>query len=152
MSVLLRYFWLCCAVFWLTLIILKRKDLRTLVNSGRISETEMTMFRVRLGVAILTPCLLLGSIQILGDFPSPFHITGGAFGNPWVLATWGTIVTSWLLLLYWLWFRNGAEYLSIFSTAFGLPANPSIIRLGLTFVVLFSAMSVLLQALGIASG
>jgi hypothetical protein len=69
------------------------------------------------------PWLVMGSGVLVGAVESPQDYLEGWEANPWVLAWHVTVIGIWMLLLWWLFRRKGAE---------ALVAHPGLFRAGLT--------------------
>jgi hypothetical protein len=142
-----KYFWFVCAAVWAVILLIQRVRLRGRVDTGELRANEVKQFFRRALVAIATPCLLLGLLQLTGGYDSPeFLVTGD--GRPPATLSWVVIVTSWVLLLRLVWSRSGLEYFATYAGVFYLPTNPLTLRIVVTAAVVVSALGALAQAGG----
>ncbi len=145
-----QYFWFGCAAFWLILIFMQIPfTMKSYIASGSITQFELHQFQKRLAYAITCPLLLLGVLQIIGGHATPFYIVNFSPHELTVLGSWLVLFSSWILLFFLIWFRNGAEYLSKFAPALNFPRNPNVIRICLTVGIIVSVCSFILQVMKI---
>jgi hypothetical protein len=140
----LSYFWFLSAAFWIIVIHFARATPTEETWPNRPSDADVTSFRRRLAVAVCGPQVLLGTLDLLSGSRSPLLMSRPNWSNPFVLAAWGITIGSWLLLVWWLWARNGSAHLARFAPALNLPANPWGIRWVLTGLVVLSAVTAFL--------
>lgn len=75
------------------------------------------------------PWLVMGYGIELGGIPNMFSFFRPREGNPIVLTFFATTVVLWILALYWLFARQGAEFLIEHPGVFrGIPQNPTFIK------------------------
>jgi hypothetical protein len=141
MKIFLEYFWIFCSLLWLLQIyVLSYRELNSLISSGTINKKEVKAFRKQTCLSIIIPAILLQLFQIGGGFADPFLLFLGSLSNPWVLASLSVVVFDWLILLYWLWFKDGNTYFSKYAPVLRLPRNPVAIRLLFTVTVILASM------------
>lgn len=65
------------------------------------------------------PFILLGVIQLAGGYETPFFIYTAPWNDPFVLASLGVIILTWLILGYWIFFRDGARKMIDYQIIYG---------------------------------
>ncbi len=135
---LLRYSWAICGGICLLIINFQMPlSLKWYINEGYLTENEVKKFRYRMSLAIFVPCVLLQIFQLAGGYDEPTYFLIDDLSSSWRIVGSAVVIVCWGLLLYWLWFREGAEYLSRFSPALYLPKEAKYIRIILSLVVFF---------------
>jgi len=140
----LRYFWFLSAAFWAIVVFGFRVPRLVDGWSDRPTEAEIALFRKRVAMALCGPQLALGVIVVLGQLPFPPTITPLDLSNPWVLAYWLLPVALQLVLVWWVWARDGASYLARFAPAINPRLDARKIKLLITLLagaaVVFNAL------------
>ena len=148
MSTLVEYFWLLCAGWWMLIIhVFWRTKFDSLIRDGIVTEEEVGSFQTRVSAAIGIPCVLLQLFQVVGGTSSPVMLAHGFPDNIWAAASW-IVSTLWcVLLLYWIWLRDGAEEIAKYASILRLSSNVMFIRLLFTATILLGAGSVVIRVL-----
>lgn len=136
----MHFFWFFSAAFWLIILHFGRVDPAPGVWSERPSDDEIRTFRRRLALAVCAPQLLLGVLDVLSGLPNPALLDPPDWANRYSVASWGAILALYLVLLWWLWARDGAAYLARFAPVVNLPMNPKGIRWSLTGMVVLGTL------------
>ena len=77
-------------------------------------QTDANKVSITLILLIGIPSALLGIIQLIAGYDSPFYIFDDDLSNPYLLAAWIVMVAMRLFIFYWLWFTQGLEsYLAV---------------------------------------
>jgi hypothetical protein len=108
-----HYFWLICGL-WCGLgnALFIWFSLRNKVATGAFTKQELARFVIRLGLWIFVPCLILWVTQIsIGtDVTSEYW----RWPSPQKLIAVALQIFIWFALLYWIFFNNGANTLSMY--------------------------------------
>lgn len=114
MPVLLKYFWfgvilLAAGNAWFV-----QKRARPLIAENPLLQFDANKVSITLTLAIGIPSALLGIIQLMAGFDSPFYIFSDDLNDPYLLSSWLVMAGLRVFILYWLWFTNGLEsYLAV---------------------------------------
>ena len=114
-ELLYTFFWLFCGLWvgglgaWQI-----HSKLKKHVESGRISSAERFQFVRGWFLAIMVPSVIFCLLQITaGSDLTPDYMT---WPSPQKWMALSVNVFCWGLLLWWIWLRGGAEYLSRLTT------------------------------------
>jgi hypothetical protein len=123
--------------FWAFLILatvfnaffLKARSQKIITKQPDLQEGYDQLFKAYL-VYLNIPWVVMGIGIVFGGVPSFFSFFGLNEGNPFVLAFHVSIIVLWILSIWWLYFKGGAEFLAKYPGAFG-PAirSPTIIKI-----------------------
>lgn len=106
------------------------------------TKSEIETFRRNLKIAICSPQLLYGLIVIFSGKPTlAFTTEKPDWSNIFVISYWILNFLTWFLIIWWLWVKDGANYLARFTPAFNLNVNANVIRWFLTGIVGISIIS-----------
>jgi len=142
MSSILEFLWLFCAAWWIfTIFILWRPKLKKLSETSELSTNDILLFQKNIALAITIPCILLQIMQFFGGYKLPIFLLEGKPISIWGVASYGITFISWGLLLFWIWMKSGAEYLSKFAPILNIPKNPRAIKYLIILFLLIVAAS-----------
>jgi len=103
-------------------LIVKRPELQ--LHANRVSYTLVLMIGI--------PSALLGIIQWLAGYESPFYIFSDDLSNSYLLAAWIVMGGLRLFILWWLWCTTGVEsYLAITP----IRINKDLLRWSITAII-----------------
>ena len=118
----------------------------TLLNYGILSSRAQTMVQgdpVRQAgyahllkvyyFSSLLPFIVMGIGIVFGGVPTMFHFFRPQDGNPFVLAFFATSFMLWILGVYWVYFRGGAQTLARHPGVITKSENPLLIKLMVLF-------------------
>ena len=87
---------------------------RPLIMNKPTLQTDANKVSITLVLLIGIPSALLGIIQLIAGYESPFYIFDDDLSNPYLLAAWIVMVGMRIFIFYWLWFTQGLEsYLAV---------------------------------------
>ena len=110
-AIIFKYFFFIAVLFGIINgVILKSKTTQFINENPQYKEESNNVF-IGYTLSLSVPFLILGMIQILGNFDSPFYIFSRNISNIFVLLSWLTLICSWALLFYWTFFKEGAKIL-----------------------------------------
>jgi hypothetical protein len=135
------FFWFFSAIFWLLVIYLIHPKSADKQWANQPSPIELSLFRRQLAIALCLPQLLFGIFDVLSGRPESILIGAPDWSNLFVICTWVVLLICWSLLLWWLWARDGGNYLARYTPFYNLPSNASLIRWFLTALTFISAIS-----------
>ena len=102
-------------------------------NMGDNERTFIKWF----GICLTVPFLLLQIFQLLGNYRTPFYIFLLDFSNPFYFMGFVTMVLLWIVILYLVVIKNGAEIIAKYNKAFGnMPADKTKIKILFCLIVL----------------
>jgi hypothetical protein len=119
---LLKFFW-----FWVMLIgpanaWFIQKRARPLIEESPALQADANKVSITLILLIGIPSAMLGIIQLMAGYESPFFIFDDDLNNPYLLAAWVIMGSLRIFILYWLWFTKGLEsYLAVTPMRFKKP-------------------------------
>lgn len=114
LAVLLKYFWfgmilLAVANAWFV-----QKRARPLIVEDPLLQLDANRVSMTLILMISIPSTMLGIIQLIAGYESPFYIFSDDLSNMYLLTAWLVMAGLRVFILYWLWFTNGLEsYLAV---------------------------------------
>lgn len=124
MAILLRYFWFICGVMMLANVLVWRGRLEPLVTTRRVSPEEVERFTRGALTWLVAPCLVLGVISLWARYSTPFCAGILSFQDVPSAAISVVMLICWGALLWWVWFRGGAEFLGRVGGVLGNRPNP----------------------------
>ena len=89
---------------------LKNRSKKVVVKQPDLQEGYDQLFKGYL-IYLNIPWLVMGIGVLLGGVPSAFSFFKPRDGNIFVLAFHASIVILWILSIWWLYFKGGAEFL-----------------------------------------
>ena len=114
MPVLLKYFWFGLILLAAINAWFVQKRARPLIAQDPLLQFDANRVSITLILAIGIPSALLGIIQLLAGFDSPFYIFSDDLSDPYLVSAWLVMAGLRAYILYWLWFTNGLEsYLAV---------------------------------------
>ncbi len=114
MPVILKYFWFGIILIAAVNAWFVQKRARPLIAENPLLQFDANRVSITLILAIGIPSALLGIIQLVAGFDSPFYIFSDDLSDPYLLSAWLVMAGLRVYILYWLWFTNGLEsYLAV---------------------------------------
>ena len=112
-----KYFYLFSMPIFLLAIVSIKNNINKIVRTKPEMKPTAKTFIKGLTVSYILCGLLLQTFQLLGGYGlvDSFHFDSNT--NIFHFLGLGTIIICYVLLIYWVYFKNGAEILSIFSPA-----------------------------------
>ena len=148
----LKFFWFAIILVGTLNAWVIQKRARPLIKEYPALQRDANRVSITLILLIGIPSAILGSIQLLAGYESPFYIFDDDLTNPYLLAAWTTMAILRIYILYWLWFTKGLEsYLAITPIRFNKPhflnhiTGTLLIRLLMTSVILIWFISVIIS-------
>ena len=84
------------------------------VHVGSLLQVDANRVSITLILMIGIPSALLGIIQLMAGYESPFYIFSDDLSNTYLLGAWLIMASLRVFILYWLWFTKGLEsYLAV---------------------------------------
>lgn len=114
MPLLLKYFWFLIILVGAANAWFIQRRARPLIEQSPALQIDANKVSITLVLMIGIPSAMLGIIQLMADYESPFFIFDDDLGNPYLLAAWIVMAGLRVFILYWLWFTQGLEsYLAV---------------------------------------
>ncbi|MBL4796314.1 MAG: hypothetical protein JKY50_02750 [Oleispira sp.] len=111
---LLKFFWFGIMLIGPANAWFIQKRARPLIEESPALQADANKVSMTLILMIGIPSAMLGIIQLLAGYESPFYIFDDDLTNPYLLAAWIILVALRIFILYWLWFTKGLEsYLAV---------------------------------------
>ena len=111
---LLKFFWFGIMLIGPINAWFIQKRARPLIEELPALQADANKVSMTLILMIGIPSAMLGIIQLLAGYESPFYIFDDDLTNPYLLAAWIILVALRIFILYWLWFTKGLEsYLAV---------------------------------------
>lgn len=152
MPLLLKFFWFGIIFVGAANAWFIQKRARPLIEKSAALQVDANKVSITLILLIGIPSAILGSIQLLAGYESPFYIFDDDLTNPYLLAAWVTMIALRIYILYWLWLTKGLEsYLAITPIRLKKPqflnhvTGIFMVRLLITGVVLIWFISVVIS-------
>ena len=140
-----RYFWFFCAAVVGTNVIIWHLQLTKKAAARVVTHAETRRFTRAAAFGLVTPCVVLGSIQLAAGWTDPF--CGGvlSFRDPPSAATSVVVLGMWMAILGWVWLGQGAPLLGrIGSALMNRPGrreiSPAEVRLAVTALIFVSGV------------
>lgn len=149
MNLVDQHFWLFCGVFCGVFGALHiRRRLRRKADGVQFETDEVDRFAFGYGAWILLPCLGLWLLQLTTPTRGPVEYW--RWPDTQRDLAFGIQLFVWIALLWWVWFRQGADTLSLyFGDGLGAPKviwNPISIRLFSVVAVVGGALVLIAHA------
>jgi hypothetical protein len=124
-----KYFWVIALFFTLlNTIIFKFRSGKYIKEKPELKEGYDRLI-LGYGFWMSLPFLIMGFGIVSGNVSNVLAFFRPRDGNPYVLAFFGCIVSEWILTIYWVFFRNGAETLCQYPGFLrGMPSNPTMVK------------------------
>jgi len=114
MPLLLKYFWFLIILVGAANAWFIQRRARPLIEQSPALQIDANKVSITLVLMIGIPSAMLGIIQLMAGYESPFFIFDDDLGNPYLLAAWIVMAGLRVFILYWLWFTQGLEsYLAV---------------------------------------
>lgn len=111
---LLKYFWFGIILFAIANAWVVQKRARPLIADNPLLQIDANRVSITLILMISIPSALLGVIQLMAGYESPFYIFSDDLSNSYLLSAWLVMAGLRVFILYWLWFTKGLEsYLAV---------------------------------------
>jgi hypothetical protein len=141
-----QYFWFVCAAIMLLNILTWKRRLAGVVERGNATQAEVDHFIRWARVYLVGGPIAFGVIALVADWPSPFCSGIMVFDD--VSHTLVSLLTlsGWIGFLWWIWRRDGAEFLARVAPALGTRPNydarysPRLVRMAITAIVLLGGV------------
>jgi hypothetical protein len=113
-SAVLKYFWFGIILVGAANAWVIQKRARPLIEKFPALQADANKVSITLILLIGIPSAMLGIIQLMAGYESPFYIFDDDLTNPYLLAAWITMAALRIFILYWIWFTKGLEsYLAV---------------------------------------
>ena len=152
MDIFLKYFWFSIIFIGGANAWFVQKRARPLIIENPLLQLDANQVSITLILMIGIPSALLGIIQLIAGYASPFYIFSDDLSNPYLLSAWIVMAGLRVFIIYWLWFTKGLEsYLAVTPVRFNKPnifiniAGVLIIRWIVTFILLIWFVSVVIS-------
>lgn len=146
MPLIFRYFWFVCAAFMLVNLFIWKRRLSTVVERGVVTQAEVDQFIRGATIGLVEGPILLGIINVYAGWSWPLCSGVLLFTDvPRTLVS-VIVLSGWAALLWWVWRRNGADFIARVYSALDPRAaskeaySPRIVRLAVTAMVLVSSV------------
>ena len=114
LPLLLKFFWFGIILLGAANAWFIQKRARPLIAKTPALQADANKVSITLILLIGIPSAILGMIQLIAGYESPFYIFDDDLTNGYLLAAWITMAALRIFVLYWLWFTRGLEsYLAI---------------------------------------
>jgi hypothetical protein len=111
MNIIEKSFWLIAIVVTsINAYILKSRSQEAIARNPQLKEGYDKIFRGYL-IYLNIPWVVMGIGILSGRVSGVFNYFNPRAGNPFVLAFHLSLVILWVLSVYWIYFRGGAEFL-----------------------------------------
>lgn len=113
-AILLKHFWFGVVFLGILNAWVVQRRARPLIADNPLLQLDANKVSITLILMIGIPSTLLGIIQVLAGYESPFYIFADDLSDPYLLSAWLVMAGMRLFILYWLWFTRGLEsYLAV---------------------------------------
>ena len=109
LAVFLKYFWFSIILVAVTNAWFVQKRARPLIAKNPLLQLEANRVSITLILMISIPSAMLGIIQLMAGYESPFYIFSDDLSNRYLLSAWVVMAGLRVFILYWLWFTKGLE-------------------------------------------
>ena len=109
LAVFLKYFWFSIILVAVTNAWFVQKRARPLIAKNPLLQLDANRVSITLILMISIPSAMLGIIQLMAGYESPFYIFSDDLSNRYLLSAWIVMAGLRVFILYWLWFTKGLE-------------------------------------------
>ena len=109
LAVFLKYFWFSIILVAVTNAWFVQKRARPLIAKNPLLQLDANRVSITLILMISIPSAMLGIIQLMAGYESPFYIFSDDLSNHYLLSAWMVMAGLRVFILYWLWFTKGLE-------------------------------------------
>ena len=111
MGLIEKHFWVICIVFtFLNVVVLKNRTSKYVSQTPQLKEGYNSFFKAMIIYANI-PWLIVGIGTLSGQTSSVFDYFHPRQLNPIVLLFHLSIIVLWVLIVRWIYFKNGAEFI-----------------------------------------
>jgi hypothetical protein len=143
-NIILKYFAGIGVIFGLLNTIITYKKMKK-INQNIENNDEINNFVKWYGICFTVPYLLLQIFQLLGNYKTVFYMFLLDFKNIYYILGFVSIIFFWLLMLYLVIIKNGAEIIVKYNGAIGnMPKDKTKIKIILVIIILSSIIILLL--------
>jgi len=133
------YAWvLFILIIVLNAFILKIRSKKFVKNNPELEEGYDRIFKGYL-IYMNIPWVIMGVGMLLGGVPSTFsYLTPARISSPFIIVFHATIVILWILSIWWLYFKDGAEFLVKYKGVFNRDfQSPMVIKVFFGIALIF---------------
>ena len=118
--------------------ILKTRSKKFMKDNPELEEGYDRLFKGYL-IYMNIPWVIMGVGMLLGGVPSTFsYLTPARISNPFIIVFHATIVILWILSIWWLYFKDGAEFLVKYKGVFNRDfQSPMVIKVFFGIALIF---------------
>lgn len=109
LTIYLKYFWFSIILVAVANAWFVQKRARPLIAKNPLLQLEANRVSITLILMISIPSAMLGIIQLMAGYESPFYIFSDDLSNRYLLSAWIVMAGLRVFILYWLWFTKGLE-------------------------------------------
>lgn len=109
LAVFLKYFWFSIILVAVINAWFVQKRARPLIAKNPLLQLDANRVSITLILMISIPSAMLGIIQLMAGYESPFYIFSDDLSNRYLLSAWIVMAGLRVFILYWLWFTKGLE-------------------------------------------
>jgi hypothetical protein len=109
LAIYLKYFWFSIILVAVANTWFVQKRARPLIAKNPLLQLDANRVSITLILMISIPSAMLGAIQIMAGYESPFYIFSDDLSNRYLLSAWIVMAGLRVFILYWLWFTKGLE-------------------------------------------
>ena len=114
LAVFLKYFWFSIILVAVANAWFVQKRARPLIAKNPLLQLDANRVSMTLILMISIPSAMLGIIQLIAGYESPWYIFSDNLSNKYLLGAWIVMAGLRVFILYWLWFTKGLEsYIAI---------------------------------------
>ena len=109
LAVFLKYFWFSIILVAVANAWFVQKRARPLIAKNPLLQLDANRVSMTLILMISIPSAMLGIIQLIAGYESPWYIFSDDLSNKYLLSAWIVMAGLRVFILYWLWFTKGLE-------------------------------------------
>ena len=109
LAVFLKYFWFSIILVAVANAWFVQKRTRPLIAKNPLLQLDANRVSMTLILMISIPSAILGIIQLIAGYESPWYIFSDDLSNKYLLSAWIVMAGLRVFILYWLWFTKGLE-------------------------------------------
>lgn len=109
LAIYLKYFWFSIILVAVANAWFVQKRARPLIAKNPLLQLDANRVSITLILMISIPSAMLGAIQLMAGYESPFYIFSDDLSNRYLLSAWIVMAGLRVFILYWLWFTKGLE-------------------------------------------